>query len=169
MTLNKIHTSTLDVGQYVIYPSHGVGQIIGFESQTISDHTIDLIVISFHYNKMMLRIPFQKAQDSGLRPLSSPEHLKTGLDMLKITPPKRKISWLKKSQEYDQKLNSGDLISIVEVVREIHKNGDASRMSFRERQIYQTALSRLSQELAAVQEITIPQATDMVEQLLKST
>jgi CarD family transcriptional regulator len=160
--------SSFDVGQYVIYPTHGIGQIAGFETQQLSDFTVELIVITFHRDKMSLRIPLPKAKASGLRPLSTCEDMQKVFDLLKIKPRGRKLSWSRRLQEYDQKINSGDPVAVAEVVREIFKDGVNSEMSYSERQVYQSALERLIQELAVIQNITEPQAVDMVEQLLKN-
>lgn len=160
--------SSFDIGQYVIYPTHGIGQIAGYEIQELSDFTVELIVISFHRDKMSLRIPLPKAKASGLRPLSSPEEMQKVFDLLKIKTRPRKISWSRRLQEYDQKINSGNPLEVAQVVREIFKDGIEAEMSYSERQVYQSALERLVQELAVIQNINETQAIDLVEQLMKN-
>ena len=145
--------SDYKVGNWVVYPTHGVGKVMGVENQEIAGTKLRLIVISFEKDRMTLRVPVDKASDSGLRKLSSPEEMKGALKTLKGRSRVRRTMWSRRAQEYEAKINSGDPVSIAEVVRDLHRKEDQPDQSYSERQIYQAALDRLARELAAVEDI----------------
>jgi CarD family transcriptional regulator len=155
-------------GDYVVFPAHGVGRVLGIESQTISGLTLDLIVIRFEMDRMTLRIPVTKAQSSGLRRLSSQKMMDTALTTLKGRSRVKKTMWSRRAQEYEAKINSGDPVSIAEVVRDLHRSADQPDQSYSERQIYQAALGRLARELAALEKIDEQEATEKLESLLQA-
>jgi CarD family transcriptional regulator len=155
-------------GNWVVYPTHGVGKVLGIEKQEIGGCKLDLIVISFERDRMTLRVPMTKAKDSGLRRLSSREEMKGALKTLKGRSRVRRTMWSRRAQEYEAKINSGDPVSIAEVVRDLHRNEDQPDQSYSERQIYQAALDRLARELAAVENIDEEAATQRLENLLKA-
>jgi CarD family transcriptional regulator len=157
-----------DAGDYVVYPTHGVGRVLGVETQEISGHTLDLIVIKFEKDRMTLRVPVAKAQDSGLRKLSSRKMMDTALATLKGRSRVKRTMWSRRAQEYEAKINSGDPVSIAEVVRDLHRGSDQPDQSYSERQMYQAALDRLARELAAVEKIDEAAAADKLEQLLRA-
>ncbi|MBF9038578.1 MAG: CarD family transcriptional regulator [Rhodobacteraceae bacterium] len=136
---------------YVVYPAHGVGQIISIEEQEIAGINLELFVISFEKDKMTLRVPTAKATEIGMRSLSSPDVVSKALDTLKGKARVKRAMWSRRAQEYEQKINSGDLIAIAEVVRDLHRADDQREQSYSERQLYEAALERLTRELAAVQ------------------
>ena len=136
---------------YVVYPAHGVGQIISIEEQEIAGINLELFVISFEKDKMTLRVPTAKATEIGMRSLSSPDVVSKALDTLKGKALVKRAMWSRRAQEYEQKINSGDLIAIAEVVRDLHRADDQREQSYSERQLYEAALERLTRELAAVQ------------------
>ncbi|MBF9049203.1 CarD family transcriptional regulator [Roseobacter sp. HKCCD9010] len=136
--------------EYVVYPAHGVGQIVSIEEQEIAGMTLELFVISFEKDKMTLRVPTAKATEVGMRSLSSPDVVSKALDTLKGKARVKRAMWSRRAQEYEQKINSGDLIAIAEVVRDLHRADDQREQSYSERQLYEAALERLTRELAAV-------------------
>ena len=135
---------------YVVYPAHGVGQIISIEEQEIAGLTLELFVISLEKDKMTLRVPTNKAADVGMRTLSSPDVVSKAMTTLKGKARVKKAMWSRRAQEYEQKINSGDLIAIAEVVRDLHRADDQREQSYSERQLYEAALERLTREVAAV-------------------
>jgi len=136
--------------EYVVYPAHGVGQIISIEEQEVAGLTLELFVISFEKDKMTLRVPTHKATEIGMRSLSSPDVITKAMSTLKGKAKVKRAMWSRRAQEYEQKINSGDLISIAEVVRDLHRTDDQREQSYSERQLYEAALERLTREVAAV-------------------
>ncbi|ABV92531.1 transcriptional regulator [Dinoroseobacter shibae DFL 12 = DSM 16493] len=136
--------------EYVVYPAHGVGQIVSIEEQEVAGLTLELFVISFEKDKMTLRVPTNKATEVGMRSLSSPDIVSKAMDTLKGKARVKRAMWSRRAQEYEQKINSGDLIAIAEVVRDLHRNDDQREQSYSERQLYEAALERLTREIAAV-------------------
>jgi CarD family transcriptional regulator len=154
-------------GDKVVYPAHGVGQIIGQETQEIAGKKIVVYVISFLKEKMILRVPVVRAEVSGLRGLSTAKLVEKAVLILKGRARPGRGMWSRRAQEYESKINSGDMISIAEVVRDLHKNVDDPDRSYSERIIYESALGRLAGEMAAVESITIEDATRKLETVLK--
>lgn len=155
-------------GDYVVYPTHGVGKVTGFEEQEIAGDKLELIVIDFNKDRMILRVPVSKAETSGLRRLSSKDEMKIALKTLKGRSRVRRTMWSRRAQEYEAKINSGDPVSIAEVVRDLHRNADQPDQSYSERQIYQAAFDRLVRELAAVENIDEDAATQQLETVLQA-
>ncbi|MCH8997418.1 MAG: CarD family transcriptional regulator [Proteobacteria bacterium] len=151
---------------YVVYPTHGVGRVLGVEKQEISGHMLELIIIKFEKDRMTLRVPVGKAQASGLRKLSSRKMMDTALATLKGRSRVKRTMWSRRAQEYEAKINSGDPVAIAEVVRDLHRNADQPDQSYSERQMYQAALDRLVRELAAVEKIDEAAAAQKLEELL---
>ena len=160
--------SDYKAGNWVVYPTHGVGKVMGIENREIAGTKLKLIVISFEKDRMTLRVPTDKAKDSGLRKLSSRDEMKGALKTLKGRSRIRRTMWSRRAQEYEAKINSGDPVSIAEVVRDLHRKEDQPDQSYSERQIYQAALDRLARELAAVEDIDEEAATEKLETLLKA-
>ena len=155
-------------GDWVVYPTHGVGLVTGIEKQEIAGSTLELIVIAFEKDRMTLRVPTAKAEISGLRKLSTRDEMKVALKTLKGRSRVRRTMWSRRAQEYEAKINSGDPVAIAEVVRDLHRNAGQPDQSYSERQIYQAALDRLSRELAAVEGIDEESATLRLEEMLKA-
>ncbi|TNF58734.1 MAG: CarD family transcriptional regulator [Rhodobacteraceae bacterium] len=135
--------------EYVVYPAHGVGRIISIEEQEVAGLKLELFVISFEKDKMTLRVPTHKATEVGMRSLSSPDVITKAMSTLKGKAKVKRAMWSRRAQEYEQKINSGDLISIAEVVRDLHRTDDQREQSYSERQLYEAALERLTREVAA--------------------
>jgi CarD family transcriptional regulator len=155
-------------GDYVVYPTHGVGKIESIERQSVAGMELELIVIRFEKEKMTLRVPIEKAKVAGLRKLSSHQQMDIALATLKGRSRISRAMWSRRAQEYEAKINSGDPVSIAEVVRDLHRNAGQSDQSYSERQIYEAALERLARELAAVERIERDAAAQRLEDVLKA-
>ncbi len=155
-----------DAGDYVVYAVHGVGQIEGIETATIGGTQVRMYVVSFEKERMRLKIPVARAHVSGLRKLCSTDRLKDALKTLQGRARIRRAMWSRRAQEYETKINSGDPVSIAEVLRDLKRSNDESEQSYSERQIYQSALERLAREVAAIKKITESQATVELEKML---
>ncbi len=147
--MSKARKTEFRPDEYVVYPAHGVGQIISIEEQEVAGITLELFVISFEKDKMTLRVPTAKATEIGMRSLSSPDVISRAMTTLKGKARVKRAMWSRRAQEYEQKINSGDLIAIAEVVRDLHRSDDQREQSYSERQLYEAALERLTREVAA--------------------
>ncbi|MHA1564133.1 MAG: CarD family transcriptional regulator [Alphaproteobacteria bacterium] len=154
-------------GDFVVYPTHGVGKVTGVETREIAGQELTLFVIHFEKERMTLRVPISKAKDSGLRKLSNRKVIDTALKTLKGRVRVKRTMWSRRAQEYEAKINSGDPVLIAEVVRDLHRGDDQPDQSYSERQMYQAALERLARELGAVEGVAPEEATEMLEKLLR--
>jgi CarD family transcriptional regulator len=150
-------------GEYIVYPSHGVGQITGIEDQEVAGFKLELFVISFDKDKMKLRVPVTKIAAVGMRKLSEPTLVAKALETIKGRARIKRTMWSRRAQEYEAKINSGDLISIAEVVRDLYRADNQPEQSYSERQLYEAALDRMAREVAAVQEISTTEAVRLIE------
>lgn len=166
--MSKSSKSLFSPNDYVVYPAHGVGQIVSIEEQEVAGFALELFVISFEKDKMTLRVPTHKATDVGMRPLSEPDVVSQAMKTLKGKAKVKRAMWSRRAQEYEQKINSGDLIAIAEVVRDLHRNDDQREQSYSERQLYEAALERLTREVAAVKGADEGDATKEVTDVLDS-
>jgi CarD family transcriptional regulator len=164
----KMEKTEFRNGDYVVYPTHGVGKIESIERQSVAGMELELIVIRFEKEKMTLRVPIEKAKVAGLRKLSSHQQMDIALATLKGRSRISRAMWSRRAQEYEAKINSGDPVSIAEVVRDLHRNAGQSDQSYSERQIYEAALERLARELAAVERIERDAAAQRLEDVLKA-
>jgi CarD family transcriptional regulator len=157
-----------NTGDYVVYPTHGVGKVMGLETTEISGSELELIVIKFDKDRMTLRVPVSKANNAGLRKLSTKKVMENALTTLKGRARAKKTMWSRRAQEYEAKINSGDPVSIAEVVRDLHRGEDQGEQSYSERQMYQAALERLAREFAAMEHIDERAAAEKLEGVLKA-
>src|SRR5919109_2810138 len=157
-----------DTGDLVVYPTHGVGKIVGIETQEIAGDTLSVFVVHFDKDRMTLRVPLAKARVSGLRRLSSHKEMDAALAKLRGRSRAKRTMWSRRAQEYQAKIASGNPGSIAEVVRDLFRNVGQPEQSYSERQIYQAALDRLLREFSAVEKIDETTATQRLEQLLKA-
>ncbi len=141
---------TFSAGDFVVYPTHGVGQVEKIAAENIAGQTLELIHITFQENRMTLRVPVSKARSAGLRRLSTKKAFDEALATLKGRARVKRTMWSRRAQEYEAKINSGDPMAIAEVVRDLHRNAGQPDQSFSERQIYEAALDRMAAELAAI-------------------
>jgi CarD family transcriptional regulator len=157
-----------EVGDYVVYPKHGVGRVMEVQRTEIAGAALELFVLRFEKERMTLRVPTNKAESVGMRKLSSQATMNEALTTLKGKPRIKRTMWSRRAQEYEAKINSGDLVSIAEVVRDLHRAEDQPEQSYSERQIYEAAVGRLARELAAMENIDEPAAQQKIEQVLKA-
>jgi len=153
-------------GDFVVYPTHGVGRIQKVDEQEVAGLKLELFVIAFEKDKMILRVPTMKAKAVGMRKLSSPDVVATALNTLKGRARIKRTMWSRRAQEYEAKINSGDLVSIAEVVRDLHRATGQPEQSYSERQLYEAALARMAREVAAIERIDEPSAVKRVESAL---
>ena len=156
------------IEDHVVYPSHGVGQITAIEGHEIGDISLRVFVVVFSKEKMTLRVPIDKANSSGMRKLSSQQKMEQAISTLKGRARTRRVMWSRRAQEYDAKLNSGDPISIAEVMRDLHRDEGQPDQSYSERQMYEAALERLAREFAAVENTDTEQAAERLENVLRA-
>ncbi len=155
------------VGEYVVYPTHGVGKITALEVETIGEHQLKVFVIVFEKDKMTLRVPVGRAEAAGLRAISPMDQITRALSTLKGRAKIARGMWSRRAQEYETKINSGNLVAIAEVVRDLHKNVDQSERSYSERMIYETALHRLVGEVAAAERGDVQTTQDRLLKVLR--
>ncbi len=155
-------------GDYVVYPTHGVGRISAIEDQEVAGYQLRLFVVRFDKEKMTLRIPVGKAETAGLRKLASRQQIDVAITTLRGRSRVNRAMWSRRAQEYEAKINSGDPVSIAEVVRDLHRNAGQPDQSYSERQIYEAALDRLAREVAAVDKTDWDVATMKLEEILEA-
>jgi CarD family transcriptional regulator len=165
MTVNKKTTQRqgFRTTEFIVYPAHGVGQILAIEEQEVAGAKLELFVINFVKDKMTLRVPTAKIASVGMRKLSEPAMVKRALETLKGRARVKRTMWSRRAQEYEAKINSGDIVAIAEVVRDLFRSEQQPEQSYSERQLYEAALDRLSREISAVQHITETEAVKEIE------
>ncbi len=153
-------------GDFVVYPSYGLGKIKGIQNEIIAGKRIKVFIISIN-ERVILRVPAEKIYDLGLRKLSSNDRMRNALTILKGKSKRRKkVMWSRRAQEYETKILSGDPVSIAEVLKELYKKNAYEDSSFSEKQIYASALDRLSRELGAMQKLDKEVAVKKLEDIL---
>lgn len=163
---NKKSSQGFRTSEYVVYPAHGVGQIVGIEEQNVAGATLEFFVINFEKDKMTLRVPTGKVESVGMRKLSEGDIVGKALQILKGRARVKRTMWSRRAQEYEAKINSGDLIAIGEVVRDLHRADTQPEQSYSERQLYEAALDRMAREVGAVKRITEMEAIQEIEAML---
>ncbi|MCF6321306.1 MAG: CarD family transcriptional regulator [Rhizobiaceae bacterium] len=149
-------------GEFVVYPAHGVGQIIDLEDQEVAGFKLELFVIDFAQDKLTLRVPIPKIETAGMRKLASDEVVAKSLKTVRGRARVKRTMWSRRAQEYEAKINSGSLISISEVVRDLFRSENQPEQSYSERQLYEAALERMSRELSAVNKISATEAVALI-------
>ena len=162
----KVIEGLFNVGQHVVYPAHGVGRVTGVETQQVAGMKLEVFVVAFEQDKLILRVPVAKAASSGMRALASTRIVGDALKTLGGRARIKRTMWSRRAQEYEAKINSGNLIQIAEVVRDLHRAGDQPDQSYSERQLYEKALARMAREVAAVEKTDEPTAVKRVEGML---
>jgi CarD family transcriptional regulator len=155
------------LNEFVVYPAHGVGQIVAIEEQEVAGFKLELFVISFSKDKLTLRVPTSKVTGVGMRKISDPDTAKRSLDILTGRARVKRTMWSRRAQEYETKINSGDINAIAEVVRDLYRSEAQPEQSYSERQLYEAALDRMVREIAAVQKSTELDALKAVEAQLQ--
>ncbi|RFC62536.1 CarD family transcriptional regulator [Fulvimarina endophytica] len=153
-------------GESIVYPAHGVGKIVAIEEQEVAGMKLELFVVDFEKDKMRLKVPVAKAQAVGMRKLSETDFVDRALKVVQGRARVKKTMWSRRAQEYDAKINSGDLIQIAEVVRDLYRADTQPEQSYSERQLYEAALGRMARELAAVNEVSETEAVRLIEENL---
>ncbi len=151
---------------FVVYPTHGVGRILGTEQNTVAGMNIDMLIVRFEQDRMTLRVPLEKARSLGLRTLSSKKQMDEAITTLKAKARVRRDMWSKRAKQYEDKIRSGDPVSIAEVVRDLRRRNTQTEQSYSERQMYQAALQRLAREFAAIEKIDQEAAAVKLENLM---
>ena len=156
-------------GESIVYPAHGVGQIVAIEEQEVAGHKLELFVIDFEKDKMCLKVPVAKAVSIGMRKLSETDYVERALKVVQGRARVKRTMWSRRAQEYEAKINSGDLIAISEVVRDLYRSDDQPEQSYSERQLFEQAMDRMSREISSVNKLTLTEAVQLIEkQLAKS-
>ena len=153
--------------EFVVYPAHGVGKILAVETQKVADIELEMFIVFFDKDKLTLKVPTAKALEVGMRPLSSREIIEKAILTLKGKARVKRAMWSRRAKEYEDKIYSGDLLSIAEVVRDLHR-GEDKEQSYSERQLYEAALERLTREMAIVDGLEEQIAQDKVDEVLGS-
>ena len=162
----KLPTVSFNSGEYVVYPSHGVGKISDISKQNIAGTELELLVVNFDRDKMTLRIPLAKVASVGLRKISEPSTINTALETLKGKAKVRKLMWSRRAQEYENKINSGNPVAVAEVVRDLYRRENLAEQSYSERQIYEQAFERLASEVAVCENTSIEDANKKLLSIL---
>ena len=147
---SEVSKNDFEINDFVVYPSHGVGQIVNEEVQNVAGFELKVYVLTFDKDKMTLKVPKDKIESTGMRKLSSPNTIGKALQVIGDKAKVKRAMWSRRAQDYEQKINSGELIQIAEVVRDLHRNDEQREQSYSERQLYEAALERLTREIAAV-------------------
>ena len=158
-----------DVGDYVVYPKHGVGRVVELQKEEIAGMQLELYVLRFEKERMTLRVPVNKVESIGMRKLSSDKTLKEAMETLKGRARVKRTMWSRRAQEYVAKINSGDLVSIAEVVRDLYRSEAQPEQSYSERQLYEDALDRMARELAAVEKLDERGAVQRITEVLSKS
>ncbi|MCM1322567.1 MAG: CarD family transcriptional regulator [Acetobacter sp.] len=157
--MKKSPVVSFNSGEYVVYPTHGVGKVTNIAKQTIAGSELELLVVNFDKDKMTLRVPMTKLDKVGLRKISDDITMKETFATLKGKPRVKKIMWSRRAQEYENKINSGNPIAVAEVIRDLYRNENLAEQSYSERQIYEHAVERLASEVAVYENISVEDAS----------
>ena len=158
--------SEFKIGETVVYPKHGVGEITKIETMEIASIKTRFYVVKMEQSKLVIRVPLDKKDDVGLRKISSKKIIDEVYSTLKLKPKIRRIMWSRRAQEYETKIFSGDPVKISEVVRDLFRKSSQAEQSYSERQMFQVAIERLAREVAAVEKTDYFQSTEKIEQIL---
>ena len=156
------------IGETVVYPKHGVGEVIKIETMEVASIKTSFYVVKMEQSKLTIRVPTDKLEQVGLRKISSKKTIENVFDILKLKPKIRRIMWSRRAQEYDAKIYSGDPIKIAEVVRDLFRKTSQAEQSYSERQMFQVAIERLAREVAAVEKTDYFQSTEKIETILRN-
>ena len=166
MSIKKLPSLTFNAGEYVVYPTHGVGKVADVTKQNIAGSELELLVVNFDKDKMTLRIPTSKIQHVGLRKISDDKTMNEAFATLKGKAKIRKIMWSRRAQEYENKINSGNPVAIAEVIRDLYRNENIAEQSYSERQIYEQAVSRLASEVSIYSNCSMDEANKKLMDIL---
>ena len=166
MSIKKLPSLTFNAGEYVVYPTHGVGKVADVTKQNIAGSELELLVVNFDKDKMTLRIPTSKIQNVGLRKISDDKTMNEAFATLKGKAKIRKIMWSRRAQEYENKINSGNPVAIAEVIRDLYRNENLAEQSYSARQIYEQAVNRLASEVSIYSNCSMEEANKKLLDIL---
>lgn len=166
MSIKKLPSLTFNAGEYVVYPTHGVGKVADITKQNIAGSELEMLVVNFDKDKMTLRIPTAKISHVGLRKISDEKTMNEAFETLQGKAKIKKVMWSRRAQEYENKINSGNPVAIAEVVRDLHRNDNLAEQSYSERQIYEQAVSRLASEVSVYSNCSIEEANQKLLDIL---
>ena len=166
MSIKKLPSLTFNTGEYVVYPTHGVGKVSDITKQNIAGTELEMLVVNFDKDKMTLRIPTAKIQNVGLRKISDDKTMEEAFNTLKGKARVRKIMWSRRAQEYENKINSGNPVAIAEVIRDLYRNENIAEQSYSERQIYEQAIDRLASEVSIYSNCSLEDANKKLNDIL---
>ncbi|MFT6657487.1 CarD family transcriptional regulator [Maritalea sp.] len=166
VTKKPMQRQGFKTGEFVVYPAHGVGQITGVEEQEVVGITLELFVINFEQDKLTLRVPLAKVKSVGMRKLAEDVTVEKALRTVTGRARVKRTMWSRRAQEYEAKINSGDLISIAEVVRDLFRSEEQPEQSYSERQLFEAAIDRMSREIGVVNKITLTEALQLIQKNL---
>lgn len=149
--------------EFIVYPAHGVGQIVSIEEQEVAGYSLELFVINFAQDKLTLRVPVTKVESAGMRKLSDDARIAKSLKTVQGRARIKRTMWSRRAQEYEAKINSGDLVLIAEVVRDLFRSDTQPEQSYSERQLYEAALDRMAREISAVKKVSHTEAVAEIE------
>ena len=164
--MSKKKNNGFKIGEIVVYPKHGVGEIVKIESMEVAGIKTKFYVVKMEQARLTIRVPLEKKNFVGLRKISSKRIIDDIFNVLKLKPKIRRIMWSRRAQEYDSKIYSGDPIKIAEVIRDLFRKNSQPEQSYSERQMFQTALERLAREVAAIEKTDYFNATEKIENTL---
>lgn len=165
-TKKSVQRQGFKTGEFVVYPAHGVGQITGIEEQEVAGISLELFVINFEQDKLTLRVPLAKVKSVGMRKLAEEAVVEKGLKTVTGRARVKRTMWSRRAQEYEAKINSGDLISIAEVVRDLFRSEEQPEQSYSERQLFEAAIDRMSREISVVNKISLTEALALIQKNL---
>jgi len=166
MSIKKLPTLTFNAGEYVVYPTHGVGKVSDITTQSIAGTELEMLVVNFDKDKMTLRIPTAKIPNVGLRKISDDKTMEEAFNTLKGKARVRKIMWSRRAQEYENKINSGNPVAIAEVIRDLYRSENIAEQSYSERQIYEQAVDRLASEVSVYSNCSLEEANKKLNDIL---
>jgi len=166
MSIKKLPSLTFNAGEYVVYPTHGVGKVSDITKQNIAGTELEMLVVNFDKDKMTLRIPTAKIPNVGLRKISDDKTMEEAFNTLKGKARVRKIMWSRRAQEYENKINSGNPIAIAEVIRDLYRSENIAEQSYSERQIYEQAVDRLASEVSVYSNCSLEDANKKLNDIL---
>ncbi len=166
MSIKKLPSLTFNAGEYVVYPTHGVGKVSDITKQTIAGTELEMLVVNFDKDKMTLRIPTAKIPNVGLRKISDDKTMEEAFNTLRGKARIRKIMWSRRAQEYENKINSGNPIAIAEVIRDLYRSENIAEQSYSERQIYEQAVDRLANEVSVYSNCSLEDANKKLNDIL---
>ncbi|MBR2136696.1 MAG: CarD family transcriptional regulator [Alphaproteobacteria bacterium] len=166
MSLKKLPSISFNTGEYVVYPTHGVGKVSDITKQNIAGSELELLVVNFDKDKMTLRIPTAKIQHVGLRKISDEKTINEALTTLQGKAKIKKVMWSRRAQEYENKINSGNPVAIAEVIRDLYRNDNIADQSYSERQIYEHAVERLASEISVCNNCSMEEANKKLTDML---